>query len=107
MSGHLEGLQTKVRQRFPASIFIHCMAHGLNLVLEKSASNIKKGKIFSSTLSGLAAFFFSKSSKRTHALDLIVKKRLPTVAPTRWSYSGRLVQIVITERLFWIFLKMS
>lgn len=34
--------------------------------------------------------FFSESTKRTKALDSIVKKRLPRVVTTRWNYNGRL-----------------
>lgn len=97
MSGELGGLQAKVRETYPSSLFVHCMAHRLNLVLQQSLNIIKECKIFFSTLSGLAAFF-SKSSKRTLALDLEVHKRLPKVAPTRWNYNGRLVLTVFEYR---------
>ena len=36
MAGHLNGLQSKIRQTYPHAIFIHCMAHRLNLVLSQS-----------------------------------------------------------------------
>lgn len=98
MAGHLGGLQAKVREAYPSALFIHCMAHRLNLVLQQSLNNIKQCKIFFQTLSGLAAFF-SKSSKRSTALDQEVHKRLPRVAPTRWSYNGRLVETVFEYRL--------
>lgn len=97
MSGHLTGLQTRVKQSFPCALFVHCFAHRLNLVLSQSAGAIKECKIFFMSLSGLASFF-SQSSKRTHALDEIVKKRLPKVSPTRWNYNGRLVQTVLEYR---------
>ncbi|KAG7176663.1 Fibrinogen silencer-binding protein-like 1 [Homarus americanus] len=45
------------------------------------------------TLSCLAAFF-SKSSKRTFALQAFLEKQLPRVAPTRWNFSSKLVNTV-------------
>lgn len=93
MAGQLGGLQAKVKERFQNAMFVHCFAHRLNLVLSQSVGLIKDCKVFFSTLGGMAAYF-SKSSKRTRALDIHVQKRFPKVAPTRWNYSGRLVQTV-------------
>jgi hypothetical protein len=93
MSGELNGLQTKVRGTFPNAMFIHCMAHKLNLVLSQPVSSIKECKVFFKTLNSFSSFF-SMSSKRTHALDQEVKKRFPKVAPTRWNYNSRLVETV-------------
>ena len=38
--------------------------------------------------------FFSKSTKRTHLLDNVVKRRLPRASLTRWSSNFRLLQTV-------------
>lgn len=97
MAGQLTGLQARVKEKFKHAIFVHCLAHRLNLVLSRGMDNIKDVKVFFSTLSGLASYF-SKSSKRTHALDVHVQKRFPKVAPTRWNYNGRLVQTVFQYR---------
>lgn len=93
MSGHANGLQKKVLDEYPLAIFTHCYAHILNLVLQQGLSNIKECRIFFQTLSGLAAFF-SKSSKRVHALQEFVARKLPTVAPTRWNFTSRLSNTV-------------
>ena len=90
MSGELNGAQAKVKDSAPDAIFIHCLAHKLNLVLIQAALNIPKCNIFFSTLGGLSSFFTS-SSKRTAVLDDMVKKRFPKLAPIRWNYSSRLV----------------
>ena len=50
-------------------------------------------KTFLKTLEDLSAFF-SKSTKRTHLLDNVVKRRLPRASPTRWSSNSRLLQTV-------------
>lgn len=90
MAGQHGGLQKLIKDEFPQAMFIHCYAHQLNLILQQSLNHIKECKVFFQTLSGFASFF-SKSPKRTAALDKAVQRRLPSVAPTRWLYSGRLV----------------
>lgn len=97
MSSALNGTQAKVREQFSNAIFIHCNAHVLNLVLSQSVNFIQETKIFFVTLSGLSAFF-NQSTKRTYFFDQVVKRRIPTVATTRWNYSSRLVNIVHTYR---------
>ena len=101
MSGHINGLQRKVHDKYPLAIFTHCYAHVLNFVLQQSLSNIKECKIFFQTLSGLAAFF-SKSSKRVHALQEFVSRLLPSAAPTKWNFTSRLSNTLQTYRLQFI-----
>jgi len=93
MSGELNGVQAKVKEHAPDAIFIHCYAHRLNLVLSQAASSNAKCNVFFFTLGGLSTFF-TTSSKRMSLLDDIVKTRFPKLAPTRWSYSARLVETV-------------
>ena len=93
MSGELNGVQAKVKDSAPDAIFIHCLAHKLNLVIIQATLLIPKCNIFFSTLGGLSSFFTSLS-KRTAMLDDIVKKRFPKLAPTRWNYFSRLVGTV-------------
>ncbi|CAH1100724.1 unnamed protein product [Psylliodes chrysocephalus] len=69
---------------------VNSKSHISATIKEKPFDNIKDCKVFFSTLNGLASFF-SKSSKRTRALDIHVQKWFPKVAPTRWNYNGRLV----------------
>lgn len=97
MSGQHNGLQTLVRSKCKNAIFVHCYAHKLNLILKQSVDYIKECKIFFTTLSGLSSFF-SKSTKRIHALDQEVRKRFPSVAPTRWNYNSRLIEMMSEYR---------
>lgn len=96
MSGELNGTQAQVKNQFKHAIFVHCNAHVLNLVLSQSVNFLREVNIFFLSLSGLSAFF-SPSTKRSYFLDQIIKRRLPTVAPTRWNYSSRLVNVVQTH----------
>ncbi|XP_060855035.1 zinc finger MYM-type protein 1-like [Metopolophium dirhodum] len=98
MSGQHNGLQSLVRSKYENAIFVHCYAHKLNLVIKQSVEYIKDCKIFFSTLSGLSSFF-SKSTKRVHALDNVVKKRFPSVASTRWNYNSRLIEMMVEHKL--------
>ena len=85
MRGHINGLQQKVIDKFPLTIFTHCYAHVLNLVLQQSLSSIKECRIFFKSLNGLTAFF-SRSSKRVHELQQFISRKLRSVAPTRWNF---------------------
>nr|XP_018913349.1 PREDICTED: zinc finger MYM-type protein 1-like [Bemisia tabaci] len=94
MSGHLSGLQTRVKEAYPKALFTHCYAHVLNLVLQQSLSEIiLECSLFFKTLSGIPKFF-SKSSKRSFALQDFMSRKLPSVAPTRWNFMSRLVNTV-------------
>ncbi|KAF2899736.1 hypothetical protein ILUMI_06438 [Ignelater luminosus] len=87
------GLQAKLRQHCKSATFIHCCAHKLNLVLSQSVSFIKQVKVFFTSLA-----FFGKSTKRTHALDQFVSRRLHYIAPTRWNFQSRIVETVNKHR---------
>lgn len=93
MSGHLNGLQMKVKNVCPNAVFVHCYAHVSNLVLSQGLNNIRECRIFFSTLNGIATFA-SHSSKRTYALKEFLKRKIPSLATTRWCFSSRLVNVV-------------
>ena len=93
MASELNGVQAKIKEKVPEAMFTHCYAHKLNLVLLHSAKCMPECRIFFKTAEGLASFF-SKSTKRTHLLDDVVKRRLPRAAPTRWSSNSRLLQTI-------------
>lgn len=44
MSGFKNGLQTKIRQKHPEAIYVHCMTHKLNLVVFDTCNHIKVSK---------------------------------------------------------------
>lgn len=93
MASELNGVQAKVKEKVPEVMFTHCYAHKLNLVLLHSAKCMPECRTFFKTAEGLASFF-SKSTKRTHLLDDVVKRRLPRAAPTRWSSNSQLLQTI-------------
>ncbi|KAL4135414.1 hypothetical protein QTP88_007027 [Uroleucon formosanum] len=89
MSGHVGGLQVKVKE--PKALFVHCFSHLLNLTV----------RFFFQTLTGMGSFF-TKTSKRTHALSNFTRKKMPKNAPTRWNFSSRLVNTVHEDNTYFI-----
>jgi len=61
MSGIRGGLQTLVREISPTALYVHCMAHRLNLVLVKAATNSVRVKSFFGVLESFCSFFCCKS----------------------------------------------
>lgn len=53
MWGELNGLQAKVKEKYPCATFVHCCSHVLNLVPSQAYSETNIAKIFFSTLNGL------------------------------------------------------
>lgn len=96
MSGHLNGLQVKIKEVAPQAVFVHCLPHRLNLVLQQSVSNIAKCRIFFANVNGIPAFFHH-SSKRTFIADTITGRRIPTAGDTRWTSSSKILNVIHTE----------
>ena len=92
MASELNGVQAKIKEKVPEAMFTCCYAHKMNMVLLHSAKCMPVCRVFFKTAEGLGAFF-NKSTKRTHLLDDVVKRRLPRAAPTRWSSNSRLLTI--------------
>ena len=93
ISSESNGVQARLKEDVPKAMFLHCYAHKLNLMLLHSAKCMPESRTFFKALEGLSAFF-SKSTKCTHLLDNVVKRRLPRASPTRWSSNSRLLQTV-------------
>ncbi|KAF2891825.1 hypothetical protein ILUMI_14348 [Ignelater luminosus] len=85
MAGEHGGLQAKLCQHCKSATFNHCYVHKLNLVLSQSASFVKQVKVLFTSLAGFSSFF-GKSTKRSHALDQFVNRRLPHIAPTHRNF---------------------
>ena len=97
ISGSHNGLQTLIKQKYKNAMYIHCYAHKLDLVLKQSMSHIKECKIFFINLNGFVVFFCN-STKRINELDLIVKRRFSAIAPKKWNYNSRLINIMVEHK---------
>ena len=96
MSGHLTGLQARVKEVAPNALFTHCLAHRLNLLLQYGCSINAKCRIFFANLTGIAAYFHNSTS-RTNFVDTIVGKRIPQFVQTRWSSRSKILHTIVNE----------
>ncbi|KAL4085456.1 hypothetical protein QTP88_027314 [Uroleucon formosanum] len=96
MSGHLTGLQARVKEVEPNALFTHCLAHRLNLVLQHGCSINAKCRIFFANLTGIAAYFHN-STLHTNFVDTIVGKRIPQFVQTRWSSRSKILHTIVNE----------
>jgi hypothetical protein len=91
MSGHLNGVQTLIRQDYHLHFF-PCAAHRLNLVLCQSALNIKKVKLFFSKISAFCTFSKPSSDRKAHLNSHGVD--IPNPGETRWYYKSHTVSAI-------------
>ncbi|KAL4113379.1 hypothetical protein QTP88_017011 [Uroleucon formosanum] len=96
MSGHLTGLQARVKEVAPNALFTHCLAHRLNLVLQHGCSINAKCRIFFANLTGIAAYFHNSTS-RTNFVDTIVGKRIPQFVQIRWSSRSKILHTIVNK----------
>lgn len=99
MSGHLNGLQTKIKNIVPEAVYVHCCAHNLNLALVDAASCSAEVKLFFGTLEKAYVFItgsfprvnlFRKIQEK-HSNDLEQILTLKKLSTTRWASHTRAV----------------
>ena len=73
MSGHMAGLQTRVKEVNPNALYFHCCTHNLNLVLSDSCKNCVATVTFFGTVQKLYTFF-SSSQLRLNYLEVAKNK---------------------------------
>lgn len=97
MSGHVNGVQTKLRQDHPSAIYIHCMAHKLNLILVDACKANRTAMGFFLTLESLYTFFAQPGTHHAYKQaqnELGVKAELTALSDTRWACRWRNVSAV-------------
>lgn len=84
MSGNISGVQSKIREKYKWALFVHCMAHRLNLVIVDvlKAHPMTHLRVFFCTLEGIPTFF--SSPRRIRVLINFTKRRLPANCKTRY-----------------------
>jgi hypothetical protein len=87
MSRHLNGLLHKLLRARPRVFHVFCCEHIMNLVLSYSLNKVKERNEFSSSLECVATLT-SYSTKRTYAFTEYLKRKVASLAPTRWLFSS-------------------
>ena len=77
MAGHVSGVQKCIRKKYSPAIFVHCVSHCLNLVINDQS----KVSIVRSTCDSIKETirFFQESPKRRSSLGV----NIPLFSPTR------------------------
>jgi len=89
MSGHIKGVQTIIRNKYPKALYVHCVAHTLNLAVSY-ACNIQSVRNCLGTIQKMYCFFNSPKRHQTiltaiSESDLDPKvKTLKRLCATRW-----------------------
>ena len=91
LSGSRNGVQARVKEYYPFAHFIHCYAHKLNLVIQKSCSQNRSVRVFFNNLSGISSYF-SNSPQQMAVLDEVAHRRIPRSSATQWNFKSRIVQ---------------
>ncbi|KAL3060810.1 hypothetical protein OYC64_015201 [Pagothenia borchgrevinki] len=103
MSGHVSGVQQRMKELQPRALFTHCRSHALNLVVH-GCSDIPFIRNTMATIENIAVFF-SASAVRKHMLQEepkgsketqkeSVKRKtggIPLMSDTRWGSRGKTV----------------
>jgi hypothetical protein len=90
MSGRFKGVQSVIREKYPAALYVHCSSHSLNLAI-CHASHVQHIRNCFGTIKSVTAFI-NISAKRTHILKQKIKECLPearwntliSMCETRW-----------------------
>lgn len=91
MSGHCSGVQTRLKEFAPHAIYIHCLAHVLNLVLVDSVKAVPDATQFFALLESLYVFLsttkahviFQQKQKEMHPDKQ--PRELQRLSDTRWA----------------------
>ena len=89
MSGELNGVQTQMREHFPAAYYTHCVAHRMALCAKTSANKIARVTEFFKSTDKIITFFRS-SPKRTRNLG----QNLPKPGDTRWLSRDSAISVI-------------
>ena len=90
MSGRLHGVATRLKEEEPAALYVHCLAHSLNLCLQdasRSCNSVRDGLQLVMEIIKLIKF----SPKRTTLFNTIKSQLSPEtqnlkpLCPTRWT----------------------
>jgi len=101
MSGHLSGVQQRIRADNPSALYFHCLGHKLNLVLVNACRVNRTAVAFFNTIQQLYTFFANPNS---HEIFLNIQnllglkaKEIGQVSDTCWACRWKSVCAVKTN----------
>ena len=70
MSGHVNGVQARIKQKQPAVVYTHCIAHRLELAVLDSIKCDNCLKEFDEEINNIFQFYFYSSARRRELHEL-------------------------------------
>jgi len=99
MSGRLNGVQAKLKEKQPKSMYVHCVCHSLDLVLQEASSEVPMIRDSLSLVKDCANVFLESAKRKQKlkelAADIAVvhghtdSVTLLALCPTRWCVRHR------------------
>ncbi|KAL4083617.1 hypothetical protein QTP88_028933 [Uroleucon formosanum] len=98
MSGKFNGLQNKIKSKYPYAIYTHCMAHKMNLIVLDICKYVKETRHVFNTLESLY-IHFSHPSKNQKLIEIQTKLGIKytsmiRLSDTRWNCRYRNIESV-------------
>lgn len=102
MSGKHRGLQSIIKETHPQAIYIHCLAHKLNLVVVDSCKKVSAATAFFNTLEALYIHFaqpgnHARLQEMHEALGIKSGRAITSLSTTRWSCRFENCRAVLTN----------
>lgn len=102
MSGKNRGLQAIIKETHPQAVYIHCLAHKLNLVAVDSCANVSYSKSFFNGLESLYIHFsqpgYHESLKKIQiSLGIRSNREMGSLSTTRWNCRYENCRAVLTN----------
>ncbi|XP_025416749.1 zinc finger MYM-type protein 1-like isoform X1 [Sipha flava] len=89
MSGKFNGVQSKVKNKFPYAIYTHCMAHRMNIVVIDMCKIVKESRIVFNTIESLYKHFSHPTKNKTlvtmHRKLGVKISKINSLSDTRWN----------------------
>ena len=102
MSGHISGVAARIQEKEPAALYVHCLAHSINLCLQTVGKQITAVREALGLVQELGVFI-SFSPKRSSLLECLKSQicadtpTIKTLCLTRWTVRTNAIQAVVAN----------
>ena len=101
MSGHISGVQAKLKEQCPNALYVHCSNHSLDLVLQEVAREVRLVADTLNFVRGVSVVIGESSKRKTLFQSMFsddeVVCNLLSLCPTRWVVHTRAISRVFSS----------
>ena len=88
MAGHVSGVQTRIREKYPRALYVHCAAHLLNLAVNDQ-NKVCEIRRTCDIVRKIIEYFKDSSNRR----QLLEDTSIPSYCPTRWTEKYKAMRV--------------